>query len=76
LHCSKLRKILTALNNLKRIYLEEWDYEMSNMGFVLPGVGHSLERLKLLNIGIVLMAYIVTMYWFFKVLFLCRCTYV
>ena len=42
---------------------------MSNMGFLLRGVGHSLERLTLMDIGIVLMAYIVTMYWFLRFFF-------
>jgi hypothetical protein len=67
---------LTALNDLKGICLEEGDYERSNMGFVLRGVSHRLDRLTLMNIGRVLLAYIVTLCWFFKVLVLCRCTYV
>ena len=49
---------------------------MSDMGFVLSGVSHRLERLNLMNIGRVLMAYIVTLCWLIKVVNLCLCTYV
>jgi hypothetical protein len=46
------------------------------MGFVQRGVSHRFERLTLMNIGRVLMAYIVTLCWFFKVIVLCHCIYV